>query len=697
MNRIFKSIDEKLTPSSGAEQELFNKAAELKAGEKYMGSAEEVFLSKGIIPEEFEEAPAPARIKTGRLAYAAAAAAIVLVVGGTLFLGISSHKGLDTDSSNTEQTARESKTDETDLREEDDFPQDITKQWIAVDHYLNIAYDEYKKAGSDYTRLPKLRGFYNLTNYGADSLRLITYDMYQNGEIDDEHLFIAENAYNYVWRADCVNTNRFYLTENDDVDDSDYAYRFFADTAQEYDIKHDLSSYLFEEGCDPEREELKALFDKLEKQKDYNKSSEFFELISKGKGYGDYETEIAAMYLAGDLNDTQLKIAFQAAKHICKTEIDAEAALEPESEIAPACRERYVRDMTERPKERLCSDAAVNSWVYLKICRIADNMKKDGYDMHDDVNYKSLKALGTYTLQRALLYNSCSFEDHTELQNAALQAARELGWGFDKDLATFEELLGYAGENCVCPDIFKGVYDGRYRDGGCYLKNRDSFDLLLAALKEFDEKAGEAKYETPTDEQISEAKKTALAYTDLYQCREGMYDFIDTSVSQKLSIVIPKQEESTLIIGGKKYTNVDKQAFEDIRLALYDLIKPYDTETQNREYVSAYAEIGYIAGMHSVKKTYNDQKLCDMIFELACYCDDNEFGCAVKPDEIPNDNTGHEMTLELKNEKGETVYTIYTPLIDGYEVYINGVKYNSTFNDTLLIYGYISQLEGGEN
>lgn len=685
-NDILKSIDEKLTPGSSVQEELFRRAAELRAGEKYIGSAEEVFLEKGIEPETIKwEQPFAARVKSRKLAIAATAAAVALLVGAAALFGTMQHTAVEKDSSNAAQKQGESETDTTpQIHIAEDYPaqsKDLLYQLLVK------CYDEYTEAGSDYTKLTELESFKVLTSYFGRKMTPILYDMYQNGEVEERYVFIAENARAY---AQC--TDKGELAWCDGEYEDDVSYEFFESVNKEYDIIHSMSLYIDDEEDDPERKDIKRLLDSLKDESDYKKSNDYQRLIKVGEYYGDFYQKVAAMYIAGDLDEKQLEIAYQAAKYMLSEEKDYSGVLQPESEIAPDASEYYAKEMTETPKDRLLTENDVGAWVDMKLTRIADRLGTANYDMQQDVNFKSLKALGVYTLQKAILGDWYFFNDDSKKDKAAVLVLKELGWGVE-DCKTLDEARAAAMKNCCSPDIFKGVYDGKYREAGYYYNNRDAFDGLFAAFKEFDAVSSTADKMLLTDEQAADARKTAFAYADLFQCVSGSTGFVDTSSSQKLSVIIPNKQENTLIIGQTKYTNVDKQAFEDIRLALYDMIKPYGTEAVNREYQSVDAELTYSSSRKTEKKTFYDRSLCDMVFEVACYVSENKLGCAVEPDEIPNNSTGHEMTLELKNEKGEIVCTVYTPLKDGDELYINGVKYTRCYNQSILLYSCINELD----
>lgn len=678
-NDVLESINYKLTPDSRAERELFERAAELKAGEKYIGDTEEIFLSKGIMPESYEQAePSPARVRSTKLTIAAAAAVLVLFVGAAALFDITSHRGVETDSTPAVQKTEESKTE---IKSYTEVESD--KPWDIIGQLIKNCYEEYDHMGGDYKSLPELKSFQELTSYS--DLRIYITDMYQNGEIEDKYVFIAENACNYEYHREKSDINNGLLKSETNP------LRYFKYIDEEYDISKNLSDYYPEDYEYETIKQFKRLIEKLEGYGDgYKDKSEYSQLLKYGREYGGFAEHITAMYIKGDVSDKGLEIAFEAAKEICVKADNSDKVLHPESDIvALMTTEHYSKEMTETPKQRLVKDEDVNLWVKLKLQRIGS--KLDGgytttgetYDMKQDVNYISLVNCGSCTAQRAIadLYDSDELDGHGSASKAARQVIFDLGRNIGGDDAqngddVLKDIIGQAELNGICFDFVRGVCDGNYRESGDYLKKRDGADELFAALAKLPSGYNVTNKDiTPVGHDYEvEQKLNAYAYLDLYDC------YVPENMSGQggdvtLHIIIPDKKVNSVIVDGVEYKNLDKELFEQFIYAVQEIVPPYGEKQEIKKYDNVTL---YPAPKNGVKATYTScGDYAEKLYALAGYISDNYLGCNVG--ENPTELKENTVTAELydKDKKVCDVYIPdkYSPVGNEGTIYVNGVMY----------------------
>lgn len=699
---IFKSIDEKLTPGSRAERELFERASELKPGEKYIGSAEEVFLTKGIIPEkEIQETKAPAIVTSRRPAIAAAAAAIVLVLGAAVFFGISSHRGVETDSSVPSQRTEESKTDKETVSPgmNDDTKND--RFWETAKELLEKCSDEYEASGADYKVLPSLHSFKEL-RYESNGIGtvLCIYDLYQNGDVDDKTLFIAANMLNCGKYAEEVES------KNNTLENEQSGFEYFIYVNEEYMVNNRLSEFISDD--DPEREDYKNLFEKIAAYKDnYKSSKEYRKLIELGKKYGDFNTKITAMYIVGDIDDSMLDVAYEAAKEICVQENDIEDALRDISEISGDELDYYKDILTNDPKQLLKDEYMVEEWVLLKLRRLAA-VYDEGKDISEDVNYKSIKALGSFTAQRAILsaYEFDEFDRDYKMTKIAAQLLADVGWdiSIDKMSDDKDKLYGVAldaYDNCAHADYYRGVCDGNYKECGRYLLNRDAFDALYEALASLPKEGGDGTYTTKlSDPEVKKAKENAYAYVDIYDCTEHCKNDI-RECTYSLYIIIPDKSKTTVIIGDTKYSNISEDTFEHILNAVEGMMHSEGTKQERVEFTCAALTLAQKEG--SVSVTSDDADFCGSVYAFAAFVRENSLGGKAykAPKQLEEDG----ISVTFCNAKGEEAYSIIIPdryarlANDGYSLYIGDAKYQQLDVTTVrhfaeLITNKIEYIEG---
>ena len=687
---IFNSIDEKLTPSMQAERELFEKASKMKAGDKFMGDTERIFLSKGISPDDIgEEKSAPATLRSRRMTIAAAAAALALVIGGGAFFGLYSHKGVVTESTASSQKAEENKTEKEKitLAEPAAIELDKDRPWETLGLLLDKCYDDYVSSGKNYLKLAESPTFIGLLQLDYAELHRYLIDMYQNKEIKGRRIFIAENLMDF-WSG--LETYDVAALQSDLS-----AYEYFGMMYDEFDrnelkyggIEQELLDYKAGKEYKGTQyvQDIKyaALFHKLDRQN--YKTQKEYSLLYKAlieEIYPNHLICVPEMYSLGLIDDDELEIAYQMRKDK-GFELDYEALmydlLVPEDEV----RDSYGWYINA--EEWLTGTDDEDEWLILKLKRIAAaQADNDDYNMDEDVNYKSLCKLGSFSLQRAILSDKESgrlSNTGAEYYTATLVMDKQgindyLPYNTndseinDNDVSASEAYNTYMHAAFVC-----GAYKEQYGES----PRIDDFTLTLdrvldglGMLKDAHERAGLEEYECAevlTDEQVLKIRESAEVYLDIFD--------LDGNV---LHIIAPKVKGSTLIIGNFEYDGVDDETMAQISSAIHkyvnvsdigrESIKPDTVKYQRPEQADVY-------------DTVSAQKL----YMYARYISARYFSNCDDPKEVlKNSKDGSPLYAEIKIDKGSL--TICIPDEEGTQVVVSnelGVNFNCKNVDNELV------------
>lgn len=196
---IFKSIHGKLSPGEEAQNRLFERAGQLRAGKKEKGDTDA--LQANIITAK-EKKSGTAEVRDKRPVYAAIAAVIALAIGAGAVISITKGGGIESDKAPKASTQKkeDSKTDTVTepsmtLIEEGDRP---TDHYFALD-MLRSAY----KGLCDYGTFDGLKGsdgYRQLKNACTPAMiKMMMLDLYQNGELEGG---LLEAAFYIAWECD---------------------------------------------------------------------------------------------------------------------------------------------------------------------------------------------------------------------------------------------------------------------------------------------------------------------------------------------------------------------------------------------------------------------------------------------------------------------------------------------------------------
>lgn len=663
----FKSINEKLTPGDKAVDELFKKADKMKAGEKYIGSAEEVFLSRGIIPEgeKPEELPA-ARVRDSRLAIAAAAAVLALAVGAAAIFGAVSKAQIDTASS---QRTEENKTANSySWAKAASEHKNDTAPWINISQLIDRAYSEYVEAGSDYTKLPELESFQKLVGYG-DRLKACAADMVQNGELESGgRYFIAHNA---IEAFELIESDVYFYDAENGWDYYDIIYK--QSIRNDSEIAERLS--LNDPNADRSFERLAKLIKSIDKQGDHKGSEEFEELKDRigavnGNTYFWYDN-ISKLYFLGLIDREDLDIVFEAQKAVAE-DIDWENGLISADTYVLT---DYWEVLTNDPKQYFFNDSDVESWVKLKLDRIAyafandSTLQAEPEKLYENVNYLSLKNLGMSTTGRAIL----SLYEKGELTDEELAYAGYFlpttgspeAVSGDEDIT---ERLEAAAEACVNADVCSGMCGGNYRESGDFIYNRDAADKLLAAIVYLKD------CENEVIANADEYKEGAYGYLDIY-------DFTSENklgngpLENRLTVILPEKKGDIVIVNDILYTGVSGDTIAMIADAIETAVPPYGKRGERAQYIA-------------VTDRLSGADTAELAADLSAYArliKDNCPGTMLSMSDMSFKNgESVQISFELTEESKESEYALHQldiPFgeeliwIDGYAYYPEGEVY----------------------
>ena len=196
---IFKSIHGKLSPGEEAQNRLFERAGQLRAGKKEKGDTDA--LQANIITAK-EKKSGTAEVRDKRPVYAAIAAVIALAIGAGAVISITKGGGIESGKAPEASTQKkeDSKTDTVTepnmtLIEEGDRP---TDHHFALD-MLRSAY----KGLCDYGTFDGLKGsegYRQLKNACTPTMRkMMMLDLYQNGELEGG---LLEAAFYIAWECE---------------------------------------------------------------------------------------------------------------------------------------------------------------------------------------------------------------------------------------------------------------------------------------------------------------------------------------------------------------------------------------------------------------------------------------------------------------------------------------------------------------
>ena len=394
MNKdIFESINRKLTPDSNVLDELYKKADTLTPGDKYIDAPEEIFLSKGIIPEtdDTDKSLPAARVKDNRLVIAAIAAVLALAVGATAILGTVSQGKLETTQKN-----EESKTTTYPQGEIKNTETDSPYPWIELRKLINDTHAEYRNVGYDSDKLLETESFKKLVSF-SDRLDIYIADMVQNGELDGELLSVARYADEVRKYND---SNSCLLSAESGLDYISY-----------YSRKQGISDLNIEEyiGTDTFSEDNKDFaepFIAIKDNDNYKDTEEYAQIkrFTANEKY-DYWSTLTQIYYLGGVDEACLDIALEAYKDAVRSG-DAETEFFPKIHVVSNDRyDDYYRELATDPKSYFYTDEEVELWVRLKLARVAYNSTYGSLmDIHEDKNYMSLQGLGYCTTARAILH-----------------------------------------------------------------------------------------------------------------------------------------------------------------------------------------------------------------------------------------------------------------------------------------------------
>lgn len=559
----FEETEKKLAPSDSVIQALFDKAQTLGAGEKYLGDAEETFLARGIAPQTADDSAEPlAQVKSSRAVIIAAAAVLALALGVGVFFGITQGGGLATVGSRTQQTEEESKTDISIIKiPESEKEGKAPQEWLS--EKIKETYAQYIEAGSDPEKLSELKGFRELVGY-SDRMYLYIYSMILNGELEGGYLSLAVNAAS-VSRELWFDGGRL---------DTLRAVEYFAEYVKNSDVL-DPDSFNYEKEK-PLYETAARLIADIRQSVSDSSKTDLKKLIRES--FGEYDNGSALfcrLYYLGLIETDELDTAFGTVKELNDSKQDITTYFSMDMSY----RLDYYDALLDDPHQYMYDESETEAWVCIALDRISENMAGQGYDILKDKNYLTIKNLGAYTAQRAMISLYLKGELGGEREGAANKVMNLLFGGGQNDELQTEFLIRQAASLGANADCVTGCCDGNYRSSSDIEYNRTALDKLYAALS--DSELCELLYSGgETVESTYALRENAYAYMCLYDfSSDSLFSELPNKQSLRLEIIIPDKESNEVIINGVICPLTSEQ-LAGVLEAVKTAIPPYGEKAQ---------------------------------------------------------------------------------------------------------------------
>ena len=641
----FEETEKKLAPSDSVIQALFDKAQTLGAGEKYLGDAEETFLARGIAPQTADDSAEPlAQVKSSRAVIIAAAAVLALALGVGVFFGITQSGRLATVGSRTQQTEEESKTDISIIKiPESEKEGKAPQEWLS--EKIKETYAQYIEAGSDPEKLSELKGFRELVGY-SDRMYLYIYSMILNGELEGGYLSLAVNAASVsreLWygggRLDTLSAVEYfseYTKNTNALDPSTFNYE---EEKPLYETAAGLIKEIHQNSADSSKRKI-----------------DLKRLIRES--FGEYDNGSALfcrLYYFGLIETDELDTAFGTVKELNDSKQDITTYFSMDMSY----RIDYYDTLLDDPHQHMYDESETEAWVCIALDRISENIAGQGYDILKDKNYLTIKNLGAYTAQRAMISLYLKGELGGEREVAANKVMNLLFGGGQNYEQQTEPLIRLAASLGANADCVTGCCDGNYRSSSDIEYNRTALDKLYAALS--DSELCELLYSGgETDESTYALRENAYAYMCLYDfSSDSLFSEIPNKQSLRLEIIIPDKESNEVIINGVICPLTSEQ-LAGVLEAVKAAIPPYGEKAQAPDLMGSAAIT--LSGSATVFK--EEPYRMEELLAAAEYISEHSLP-SVRKNEGSDDTPGLSITLNGSD----------TPYIEAYEagdIYIGG-------------------------